>query len=187
MKKSVLFSLALSVALYSCSGSKNEENHEEHAMHESESSSSTVNQNASTTPIIDAYLTVKESLVNDNATDAAEQSKALTEALKSFDLGSSAGDIEELERIQIEAIQLSESMNSDDISIQRESFQALSVMMKDFLQIAGTDRTLYHQYCPMYKNNTGGMWLSASEDIKNPLFGSSMLNCGAVEDTIKAM
>lgn len=187
MKKSVLFSLALAVVFYSCSGSKNEENHEDHAMHESESSSSQVTQNAGTTPVIEAYLSVKDALVNDDAAGAAEQSKAFSEALKSFDVASSSGDIEELERIQTEAAQLAESMNSEDIAVQRENFQALSVMMKDFFQIAGTDRTLYHQYCPMYKNNTGGMWLSASSDIKNPLFGSSMLNCGAVEDTISTM
>ncbi|NVK50788.1 MAG: DUF3347 domain-containing protein, partial [Cyclobacteriaceae bacterium] len=36
----------------------------------------------------------------------------------------------------------------------------------------------------MYKNNTGGVWLSASTDIKNPLFGSAMLTCGSVQDTI---
>jgi hypothetical protein len=60
-------------------------------------------------------------------------------------------------------------------------------MTKDFmdiLAITGTDRTLYQQYCPMYNKNKGGYWLSDSQEIKNPLFGSKMLTCGSVKETI---
>jgi hypothetical protein len=186
MTKTGLFTLALAFALISCSGSKTEESQDSSEIQETEINQATsVSNNSGTSGIIDAYLAVKDALVADNSSDATEKSKALTEALKAYDIASSQGeDIEELERVQTEAAQFASNIASDDIAVQRESFQALSVLMKDFLRIAGADRTLYHQYCPMYKNNTGGMWLSASSDIKNPLFGSSMLNCGAVEDTL---
>lgn len=189
MKKTLLFSLAIGLILSSC-GSKTDSGHAEHEMDHSsdaatKSSSLNVANSESTTLIIDSYLAVKDALVSDDLNLASSKSKDLVAALNSYDIANSkANDPEELERLQVEAAGMAEKIAIGDIAAQRENFQALSVTMKDLLKIAGTDRTLYHQYCPMYKNNTGGMWLSASEDIKNPLFGSSMLTCGRVEETI---
>lgn len=188
MKKTLLFVSLISFALYSCGEkSTNHESHEETSVTEESSSAQGISVSSSNTTsgIIDAYLAVKDALVADDQSAASAKSMDLVTALKSYDIASSqANDPEELERLQTEALRLSESLSSGDIAAQRENFQMLSGIMKDMLKIAGADRTLYHQYCPMYKNNTGGMWLSASEEIKNPLFGSSMLTCGRVEETM---
>jgi hypothetical protein len=40
---------------------------------------------------------------------------------------------------------------------------------------------IYQQYCPMKK----AAWLSNESAVKNPYYGSSMLTCGNVTDTIK--
>jgi hypothetical protein len=37
----------------------------------------------------------------------------------------------------------------------------------------------------MYNNGKGADWLSKEKEIKNPYYGSQMLNCGSVEETIK--
>lgn len=188
MKKTLLLASFLSFALFSC-GEKStttETQSQTHASGDSSTASSvSVSSSKSTSGIIDAYLAVKDALVADDAATTAAKSADLISALKTYDIaGSQANDPEELERLQMEATAFTEKLAGGDLTAQRESFQALSVVLKDMLKIAGTDRTLYHQYCPMYKNNTGGMWLSASEDIKNPLFGSAMLTCGKVEETI---
>lgn len=181
MKKSLLFALALSVALFSCGGKTvQEESHEGHDMehssgHESEATSTSTNR--ATTAMIDSYLAVKDALVADNQTEAASKSDALVTAIQNF-------DAQAAEEHKAKALEEAKKLASGDIAAQRESFQALSVTMKDLLKVAGTDRPLYHQYCPMYKNGSGGMWLSAKEEIKNPLFGSSMLTCGRVEEVI---
>ncbi|PZV80288.1 uncharacterized protein DUF3347 [Algoriphagus aquaeductus] len=188
MKKTLLFASLISLALFSCGekSTNSETQTETHASGDASSASSvSVNSSKSTSGIIDAYLAVKDALVADDAATAAAKSADLVSALKTYDIaGSQANDPEELERLQVEATDFAEKLATADIAAQRESFQALSVVMKDMLKIAGTDRTLYHQYCPMYKGNTGGMWLSANEEIKNPLFGSSMLTCGRVEETL---
>ena len=188
MKKNLLFASLLSFTLFSC-GEKTtttETPEETHAAGDASSASSVaIASSKSTTTIIDAYLAVKDALVADNAASASAKSADLVASLKSYDIaGSQANDPEELERLQVEATGFAEKLATADIAALRETFQALSVVLKDMLKIAGTDRTLYHQYCPMYKGNTGGMWLSANEDIKNPLFGSSMLTCGRVEETL---
>ncbi len=188
MKKTLLFVSLISFALYSCGekSATSESNEETHASEESSSAKAvSINNSNSTSGIIDAYLTVKDALVADDQSAASSKSADLVSALESYNIATAeANDPEELERLQIEAIRISKSLSSADIVAQRENFQMLSGIMKDLLKISGADRTLYHQYCPMYKNNTGGMWLSASEEIKNPLFGSSMLTCGRVEETM---
>ena len=187
MRKTLLFTSLISFALLSCGEkSTSHEGHEAHASGDSSSASAvSVSSTRSTTAIIDSYLAVKDALVADDAATAATKSTVLVAALKDFNSsGAQAGDPKELERLRLEAASLAEKLAGSDIAAQRESFQALSVVLKDMLKMAGTDRTLYHQYCPMYKGNTGGMWLSANESIKNPLFGSSMLTCGRVEETL---
>ena len=188
MKKTLLIASLISFSLLSCGEkpSTSESQEETHASGDASSANSvSVSSSKTTSGIIDAYLAVKDALVADDAVTAATKSADLVAALKSYDIaGAQANDPEELERLQVEATGFAEKLAGADIEAQRESFQALSVVLKDMLKIAGTDRTLYHQYCPMYKGNTGGMWLSASEDVKNPLFGSSMLTCGRVEETL---
>mgnify|MGYP006161780199 FL=1 len=188
MKKTLLIASLISFSLLSCGEkpSTSESQEETHASGDASSANSvSVSSSKTTSGIIDAYLAVKDALVADDAVTAATKSADLVAALKSYDIaGAQANDPEELERLQVEATGFAEKLAGADIAAQRESFQALSVVLKDVLKIAGTDRTLYHQYCPMYKGNTGGMWLSASEEIKNPLFGSSMLTCGRVEETL---
>ena len=188
MKKTLLIASLISFSLLSCGEkpSTSESQEETHASGDASSANSvSVSSSKTTSGIIDAYMAVKDALVADDAVTAATKSADLVAALKSYDIaGAQANDPEELERLQVEATGFAEKLAGADIAAQRESFQALSVVLKDMLKIAGTDRTLYHQYCPMYKGNTGGMWLSANEDVKNPLFGSSMLTCGRVEETL---
>jgi hypothetical protein len=187
MKKTLLFASVISMAVFSC-GEKST-SHEGHEAHVSGDASSaeivTVGDTKSTTAIIDSYLQVKDALVADDAASAGSKSAALVSALKNFDHSEvSTDNHQELEKLLTETTGHAETLAGADIATQRESFEALSVSLKGILKIAGTDRTLYHQYCPMYKGNTGGMWLSANEEIKNPLFGSSMLKCGRVEETL---
>ena len=37
----------------------------------------------------------------------------------------------------------------------------------------------------MYDNNKGAYWISDTKEVKNPYYGSSMLDCGVVEEEIK--
>ena len=80
-----------------------------------------------------------------------------------------------------------EHIAKSEIEHQREHFAMLSNDISDFIKMTGFDQTLYMQYCPMFDGGKGGAWLSLSEDIKNPLFGSRMLKCGAVKETIEAI
>jgi hypothetical protein len=71
---------------------------------------------------------------------------------------------------------------SKDISKQREIFASLSTNMISLAKAAKiSDVAIYVDYCPMKKSS----WLSDEKAIKNPYYGSSMLTCGSVKETIK--
>jgi len=44
---------------------------------------------------------------------------------------------------------------------------------------------VYLQFCPMANGGKGASWLSKDEEIRNPYFGSRMLKCGRIKETIK--
>jgi hypothetical protein len=55
--------------------------------------------------------------------------------------------------------------------------------MHELVKIAPRSVPVYYDHCPMYKG--GADWLSQEKPIKNPFYGSMMLSCGSVQETIK--
>tara|TARA_Y100001980_G_C14556920_1_gene353931 strand:+ start:53298 stop:53879 length:582 start_codon:yes stop_codon:yes gene_type:complete len=190
--KNLLIVLGLAGMMIGCSA-KTSENAEEskhstvnhdanHAHHAN--NTQTVQKN-DLTAVIDAYLTLKDALVKDDQKGAATAGSSLATTLGALDMSKfSADEQKALKEIIDVAKNHGEHISGSEIGHQREHFESLGKDIKDLIGIVGADRTLYHQYCPMYNNNQGGMWLSASEEIRNPLFGSKMLKCGKVEEVI---
>jgi methionine salvage enolase-phosphatase E1 len=74
-----------------------------------------------------------------------------------------------------------EKMNkATDLEKRRQAFKEVSVIMWQIVKNANDVKgPVYYQYCPMKK----AYWLSREKEIKNPYYGSSMLNCGKVSET----
>lgn len=150
-------------------------------------SSVNVERSKSATAIIDNYLALKDALVADNSNKAASSGKTLFDAFAKFDISAHPkSQQKELDEIIEDAREHAEhiSENKGNIEHQREHFEMLSTDIKDMVIITGSDRNLYQAFCPMYNNNEGGMWLSASGEIKNPFYGNKMLKCGSVQQEI---
>lgn len=125
--------------------------------------------------ILNAYLELKDALVETNG----EKAKTAGENLLSvLDISSN----ETLDKLKEEVEKVSETT---DPQIQRVSFDLISVQVYDLVKSSTlTEGKLYKQYCPMAKNNEGAFWLSVSNEIRNPYFGDKMLKCGSVEEEI---
>lgn len=150
-----------------------------------ESSSVQLSESSLATVLIDHYLAVKNALVQDDSEKASAAAKELSQSASDFDLSTVEGAGQtELSNILEGIKEKSEQIATGDIEHQREHFEGMANDFLKLLEITGIDRTLYKQYCPMYNDNEGGYWLSESEEIKNPLFGSKMLTCGSVKETI---
>ena len=138
--------------------------------------------------IVSDYLQLKNAFTNDNTNDAATAGKALEAAFKAFDKSALTADqVKIFEDIEADAREHAEHIgaNAGKIEHQREHFDLLSKDMYDLVKALGAGQTLYKDFCPMYNDNKGAIWLSESKDIKNPYFGKAMSSCGTVKEELK--
>jgi hypothetical protein len=122
------------------------------------------------------YYDVKNALVAGNAATASTKAGDFVKTLNGIDHKIiSEGNAHALLK---DAGQISESK---DLKKQREYFATFSDNMVALAKtVKLSTETIYLANCPMKKAN----WLSAEKAIKNPYYGSSMLTCGKVIETI---
>lgn len=134
--------------------------------------------------LLTLYYDVKNALVKSDANTAATQAGELVKAINNIDMkklpeAEMKAFMALQEKLVFDAKYISENKK---IEHQREHFQSLS---DNFYKLAKavklSDQPIYQEYCPMKK----AYWLSSEAAIKNPYFGSQMLNCGKISDTIK--
>jgi NADH dehydrogenase/NADH:ubiquinone oxidoreductase subunit G len=143
---------------------------------------------ASIKEIVDHYLHIKNALANDKAGEAARGGRAMNEAIGKLDKSlltakqKVAYDKNE-EELKEHAGHIEK--NGNNIKHQRSHFVMMSEVVYELVKNFGAGRPLYHDHCPMARDNQGAMWLSEEKEIKNPYFGAQMLKCGRVEEVIK--
>lgn len=129
------------------------------------------------TPLLSSYYSIKDALIADNAklaaSKAAEFVKILAkEELKTIDAAQQKDLVAAAGKIAA----------SNTLNNQRDYFAVLSAHM---ISTAKTSKLsagpIYELYCPMKKSS----WLSSKQSIQNPYYGSTMLTCGKVTETIK--
>ena len=136
----------------------------------------TTNQ-AQLSQLLNAYYQVKNALIEGNSNTAALKAETFLKTAN----GISNRTIPEGSRNALvkDAGVISESK---DIKKQREVFANFSTNMYALAKsLKLTTEPIYYQYCPMKK----AYWLSSDKAIKNPYYGSSMLTCGKVTETIQ--
>jgi hypothetical protein len=135
------------------------------------------------TPLLASYYDIKDALIKSNSADAAAQAEKFLKAVNGVDIKSlPAADMTAFtslqEKLAFDARHMSESK---DIAHQREHFANFSANFFKLAKAAKlTDKPVYYAYCPMKKS----YWLSSEAGIKNPYFGSQMLTCGKVAETL---
>lgn len=138
--------------------------------------------------IVSNYLQLKNAFTKDNTNDAATAGKALETALRNFDKSAlTAEQKKTFEDIESDAVEHAEHIgaNAGKLAHQREHFDMLSKDMYDLVKAFGAGQTLYKDFCPMYNDNKGAIWLSETKEIKNPYLGKSMPTCGTMKEELK--
>jgi predicted Rossmann fold nucleotide-binding protein DprA/Smf involved in DNA uptake len=143
---------------------------------------------ASIKEIIDHYLHIKNALTNDNGNDASKGAKEMSEAMKKLDKSLFTNEQKKTyDNIEDDLKEHAEHIgkNGDNIKHEREHFSMMSEDVFDLVKAFGGGRELYNDYCPMYNDNKGAIWLSETKEIRNPYFGEKMMTCGRVEGVLK--
>jgi Cu(I)/Ag(I) efflux system membrane fusion protein len=134
----------------------------------------------SLTPVYEAYLDAQERLAADDFEGYLRAAAALGNAVGSTRESMLVG--EGLGAWRLAASALRPREEPADIEAARAAFERMSDAAIDLQRRFGHagDRSWRHAFCPMAFDFEGADWLQRGEEINNPYFGASMLQCGEI-------
>jgi DNA-binding transcriptional regulator WhiA len=126
--------------------------------------------------LLTSYLNMKNALVTGDANSASTNADQFLRTVNTIDFKViSEGNV------HILANDAGKISAAKDLKKQREYFVTLSFNVASVAKAFKlSDKPIYVQYCPMKKAS----WLSSEKQIRNPYYGSSMLTCGEVTETL---
>lgn len=138
--------------------------------------------------VVEAYLELKEGLVEGDVEETQKYSSALLVALEKLDGSKLKGAAkvfwDEKRSFLFQHTKLCKE--ADTMEGKRENFIFLSQPLIKIVEAFGANQTLYVDFCPMAQDGKGAYWLSESEEIRNPFMPEKMRTCGEVRDTLNA-
>ena len=138
--------------------------------------------------IVKGYLSLKNALTADKTKEAATAGAALEATFKSFNKTALTAEQKKVfEDVEDDAREHAEHIGSNggNIEHQREHFDTLSKDIYALVKAFGAGQPMYQDFCPMYNDKKGAIWLSETKDIKNPYYGKKMLSCGSMKEELK--
>ena len=137
--------------------------------------------------VYDSYFAVKDALVRTDGASASTSSKTLFTEINNVKMDNLSMDVhmawmKVFENLKEDAEHIADIK---DIGRQRDHFISLSKNIYEVMKISKQETPTYYQFCPMANDGKGANWLSKENTIKNPYYGSQMLNCGNTVETIK--
>lgn len=137
--------------------------------------------------VFNNYFVLKNTLVSSDGTAAAASAKTLLDEINAVNMEALPMDVHMVWMKVLGSLKedTKHIANTKDIAYQRDYFMALSKNFYEVMKLSKLESPVYYQYCPMANEGKGANWLSKESAIKNPYYGSQMLNCGKTVDTIK--
>jgi len=137
--------------------------------------------------VIDAYLGLKEGLVEADENVTVKYSNALYDALQKIGGNELNGEVkafwEEKKSFLLQHAKLCKE--APMIDGKRENFIYLSQSLIKLVEVFGPgNEKLYVDYCPMANDNKGAFWLSEIKEIRNPFMAEAMRTCGEIKQEI---
>ena len=139
------------------------------------------------TALAQTYLNIKDALVNSQPEPTAKEAQKWGQRLNTIDRTILKGEAQRFAQTQWKVLsaQAQKIATTNELDAQRQAFVSLSHALIHTLKAFGVKgETFYVQHCPMANDNIGASWLSKEQEIRNPYFGETMLNCGAVQESI---
>jgi membrane fusion protein, copper/silver efflux system len=148
----------------------------------------------SLTPVIKAYLNLKEVLVEEKPGDASQSGARMDERLKEVrrDLLGTRAYASWNKYLDSMTKDLKTIVEQKEIEAQRKAFDPLSEtfvkVVMGFRHVMAEPLVVFH--CPMAFNRKGAYWVEGSEDRRNPYFGTKpfngqdMLKCGELVEKV---
>ncbi len=130
-----------------------------------------------------SYLKIVNLLASDQVTEAMKKAKEAINVFNKID-DSKLTQSEQKKWIDFK-INIVKALNditvTQKIETTKASLKLLSENLASTIDAFGVNNKVYEIYCPMAK----ATWLSNHSEVRNPYFGSKMLNCGKITREIK--
>ncbi|MBC7874101.1 MAG: DUF3347 domain-containing protein [Ferruginibacter sp.] len=158
-----------------------------HEIHDNGNNTADKQEPSQLKAVFDNYFALKDALVKTDGGTASAKGSALLTASDAVDMGKLKMEEHDVwmkvkKDVKSAAKQIKDTKETDP---QREHFMSLSKNMYDLIKVSKPEGTVYYQFCPMADDGKGANWLSRESAIKNPYYGSQMLSCGKIVETIK--
>lgn len=133
------------------------------------------------------YFQLKDALVSSDGNKASEVSKSMVIAISQVKMELLDNEVhmvwmKNLKNLTEDAEHIGETK---DLKHQRDHFMTLSKNVYALMKAEKLNKPVYYQFCPMANDGKGANWLSYENAVKNPYYGSMMLNCGKTVETLK--
>lgn len=136
--------------------------------------------------IVSNYLVIKDAMVSSDTSEIKKGASNLTETITRFD--NSYFPFEQKQEYDKHRYQIKESAQQmvagGNVEVQRGNFAELSKHVYELVKAFGTGEKLYYNHCNMAFDKNGAVWLSKTEEIKNPYMDSKMMTCGSVKQVL---
>lgn len=162
----------------------------DHSSHSSEIKSTSISKeaNIALSTILEAYLSLKDALVNDDFGQSIIEANQVKQVVERISMSLFDGEAHQFwmqEGTPITKL-INDIVRTKDIESARKLFKPFSSHMINLVKAFDPlDNPLFIQHCPMADDFKGADWLSKEDNIMNPYYGASMLTCGEITDTIK--
>lgn len=136
--------------------------------------------------VFDSYFAVKDALVKTDGKLASSKAVLLLNSINSVKMESLSKEehaewMKVMKDLVFDAEHISETK---DAGHQRDHFTSLSKNMYSVIKVSKQETPTYYQFCPMANKGKGANWLSKENVVKNPYYGSKMMGCGKIVETI---
>ena len=138
-------------------------------------------------PVYDAYFLLKDALVKSDGNTTSAKAMDLQTVINKVNMENLSMDVhmvlmKVVNNLKEDVMHINSTKN---IEQQRGHFTTLSTSIYELIKVAKPNTTVYYDHCPMYNDGKGADWLSLDVSIKNPYYGSMMMSCGKIVETIK--
>lgn len=137
--------------------------------------------------VYENYFAIKDALVKTDGNAASAKANELLISINTLKMSELKIDVRTVWMKVMNDLKADATLiyNSTDAKKQRASFDTLSENIYQLIKVSKTETPVYYQHCPMANDGKGANWLSKENTIKNPYYGSMMLSCGKVVETIR--
>ena len=134
-----------------------------------------------------AYFGLKDALIMNDGNTASGKAKELFKAIDKVPMDKMTSEkhvvwMKYMTKLSYDAEHIKGVTETEH---QREHFSSLSKNMFEVMKVIKPAYLVYYDHCPMYNDGKGGDWISKESSIKNPFYGSQMLTCGKIVETLK--